>query len=308
MINIPITIIGGYLGAGKTSLINGILTGDSPPPNLAVLVNDFGDINLDAKWIKEKSPDGKVIGLTNGCVCCTIGEDLSEALETLKEQLSELAIEHVLLEASGVASPKKLQRQCNYPGYYPRSTFVLVDAVNHGKQCQDKYVGYLAKQQVDEADYLIASKLDLAPTFTLDSDNKEKMLHEPNIFSSDYDQYGTVAETVDSHVHSHGFTSCTLPQIAQVSISNLTALCNELPSAVHRVKGYVKTDQGLQLLQRVGEALTLEKIEQETSMPSEQGYLVFIYVDQQWVAVHQHLQQYWQDWQYASTSSEAQGN
>ena len=46
MIDIPITIIGGYLGAGKTSLINSILTGDSPPANLAVLVNDFGDINL----------------------------------------------------------------------------------------------------------------------------------------------------------------------------------------------------------------------------------------------------------------------
>ena len=115
MIDIPITIIGGYLGAGKTSLINSILTGDSPPANLAVLVNDFGDINLDAKWIKEQSPDGKIIGLTNGCVCCTIGEDLSEALETLRAQLGEFPIEHVLLEASGVASPKKLQRQCSQP-------------------------------------------------------------------------------------------------------------------------------------------------------------------------------------------------
>jgi len=295
MINIPITIIGGYLGAGKTTLINSILTSDSPPPNLAVLVNDFGDINLDAKWIKEQSPDGKIIGLTNGCVCCTIGEDLSEALETLRAQLGEFPIEHVLLEASGVASPKKLQRQCSYPGYAPRATFVLVDAANHDKKCQDKFVGYLVKQQVDEADYLIASKLDLAPTFTLHGYNNHKVLQSPNIFSPDYDQQDT-AGTLNPHNHGHGFASCTLPQIAQVNIDHLRALCDALPSTVHRVKGYVKTDQGLYLLQRVGDVLTLEKVNQETAALSEQGHLVFIYIDRQEIEVRQHLQQHWQDW------------
>ena len=299
MNNIPITIIGGYLGAGKTTLINSILTNDSTPSNLAVLVNDFGDINLDAKWIKEKSPDGKVIGLTNGCVCCTIGEDLSEALETLRAQLGEFPIEHVLLEASGVASPKKLQRQCSYPGYYPRATFVLVDAVNHGKQCQDKFVGYLAKQQVDEADYLILSKLDLTQKFTLHGDNEDKVLNEPNIFSAEYDQHGTAKTTAKPHSHGHGFASCTLPQIAQVSVDHLRALCEALPSTVHRVKGYVETDQGLQLLQRVGDALTLEKVNQETAARSEQGHLVFIYIDQQ-DTVRKHLQQnFKQHWRFA---------
>ena len=289
MITIPITIIAGYLGAGKTSLINSILTSDSPPANLAVLVNDFGDINLDAKWIKEKSPDGKVIGLANGCVCCSIGEDLSEALETLRTQLGEFPIAHVLLEASGVASPKKLQRQCCYPGYSPRATFVLVDAANHDTQCQDKYVGYLVKQQVDEADYLITSKLDLAPTFTLHGEHIDKVLHKPNIFSPDYDQQGTAGTTAKPHNSGHGFASCTLQQIAQVSIDRIKALCDALPPTVHRVKGYVETDQGLQLLQRVGGALTLEKVEQHTATPSEQGHLVFIYVEQQEDAVRQHL-------------------
>ena len=297
MKNIPITIIGGYLGAGKTTLINNILTSDAPPPNLAVLVNDFGDINLDAKWIKEKSPDGKIIGLTNGCVCCTIGEDLSEALETLREQLREFPIEHVLLEASGVASPKKLQRQCRYPGYYPRATFVLVDAANHGKQCQDKFVGYLAKQQVDEADYLIATKLDLVPTFTLHGSNAGKMLHDPNIFSTAYDQHNVAAtDNEDAHSHGHDFASCTMPQIVEVRMDSLKTLCAALPSTVHRVKGYVATDQGLQLLQRVSEELTLEKVGQESATLPEQGLLVFIYVNEQEAAVHQHLQQHWQRW------------
>tara|TARA_B100000767_G_scaffold40343_1_gene33990 strand:- start:68 stop:967 length:900 start_codon:yes stop_codon:yes gene_type:complete len=296
MKNIPITIIGGYLGAGKTTLINKILTSDAPLSKLAVLVNDFGNINLDARWIKDKSPNGRVFGLTNGCVCCTIGDDLSEALEMLREQLGEFPIEHVLLEASGVASPQKLQRQCSYPGYYPRATFVLVDAVNHNKQCQDKFVGYLAKQQVDEADYLIASKLDLAPNFTLHDGYKDKVVHEPNIFSPAYDQHGVSEATVSADFHSHGFASCVLPQTAEVTIDNLKALCDALPSTVHRVKGYVKTEQGLHLLQRVSEALTLEKVDQETVTPSEQPKLVFIYIDQQKAAVQQHLQQRWQDW------------
>ena len=300
MINIPITIIGGYLGAGKTTLINSILISDSPPANLAVLVNDFGDINLDAKWIKEKSPDGKIIGLTNGCVCCTIGKDMSEVLETLRDQLGEYPIEHVLLEASGVASPKKLQQQCSYPGYYPRATFVLVDAANHAKQCEDKFIGYLAKQQVDEADYLILSKLDLTPTFILQGKNNGKVLYDPNIFSKAYDQHNT-AETIttETHSHGHGFASCSLPQIAQVSVDHLRALCDALPPAVQRVKGYVETDQGLQLLQRVSVELTLEKVDEAAETQPEQGHLVFIHVDQQEAVVRQHLQQHWQNWRLA---------
>ena len=155
-------------------------------------------------------------------------------------------------------------------------------------------------RSVDEADYLIASKLDLAPTFTLHGDNIGKVLHKPNVFSPDYDQQCTAETTANPHSHGHGFASCTLPQIAQVNIDHLRALCDALPSTVHRVKGYVETDQGLQLLQRVGNALTLEKIEQQPATPPEQGHLVFIYIDQQEHAVRQHLQQNLkQHWRFA---------
>jgi len=69
---------------------------------------------------------------------------------------------------------------------------------------------------------------------------------------------------------------------------------------VHRVKGYVETDQGLYLLQLVGDVLTLEKVNQETAAPSEQGHLVFIYIDQQEDTVRQHLQQnFKQHWRFA---------
>jgi G3E family GTPase len=307
MKNIPITIIGGYLGAGKATLINRILTSDTPTANLAVLVNDFGDINLDAQWIKEKSPDGKIIGLTNGCICCTIGDDLSEALENLREQASEhintSSVEHILLEASGVASPKKLQRQCQYPGYYPRVTFVLVDASRHAKLCQDKFVGYLAKQQVEEADYIILSKQDLAPDFKLSTGEADKVLVDPNILAAHYDGRGPhssgkkpALSPEKTHDHKHDFTSCTLTQTGRTDLSSVKKLCADLPLEVHRVKGYVTTDQGLQLLQQVGQTLAMEQAEKESEHEINQGYLVFIYLEHKAAQIEQHLKLNWEDW------------
>ena len=78
---IPITLIGGYLGAGKTTLINKLLSYPGLPPGVAVLVNDFGDVNIDESLIRSESDDGTVIGLSNGCICCSISDDISKALD-----------------------------------------------------------------------------------------------------------------------------------------------------------------------------------------------------------------------------------
>ena len=79
--NVPITLISGYLGAGKTTLINKLLSHPALPQDTAVLVNDFGDINIDESLIRSASADGTVIGLSNGCICCSISDDLSKALD-----------------------------------------------------------------------------------------------------------------------------------------------------------------------------------------------------------------------------------
>ena len=75
---IPITLIGGYLGAGKTTLINKLLSHPGLPPGIAVLVNDFGDINIDESLIRSESDDGTVIGLSNGCICCSLSSSMEE--------------------------------------------------------------------------------------------------------------------------------------------------------------------------------------------------------------------------------------
>ena len=98
---IPLTVIGGYLGAGKTTLINRLLAGEHSR-HLGVLINDFGDINIDVDLIAQH--DGETLALTNGCVCCSIADDLGAALESMRTK----EIDHVLIEASGVAQPARV--------------------------------------------------------------------------------------------------------------------------------------------------------------------------------------------------------
>ncbi len=159
--SIPLTIIGGYLGAGKTTLLNHILR--RTDRRLAVIVNDFGSINIDADLIE--SQDGDVVNLANGCICCTLGEGFAAALVTVSNL--DPPPDHIIVEASGVADPYNLGQQGRMPGFRLDGVIVLADAGQIRQKTRDKYVGQTVLRQLQGADMIALNKIDLVDDETL---------------------------------------------------------------------------------------------------------------------------------------------
>lgn len=154
---IPLTVIGGYLGAGKTTLLNRLVRGGHGR-KLAILVNDFGSINIDADLIT--GHDGETISLANGCVCCSIGGDLSAALAALARRAAPP--DHIVIEASGVADPAKIALHGTAFAELRLDGIVAVaDAETIVRRSRDKYVGDVVMCQLAAADLIVLSKTDL---------------------------------------------------------------------------------------------------------------------------------------------------
>jgi G3E family GTPase len=157
MRTIPVTVIGGYLGAGKTSTLNGLLSA-ADGPRLGVLVNDFGAVSIDEKLIVSR--DGDIVTLANGCACCSVAGDLGEALDRLAR--IKPSFEHIVIEASGVADPARIAALAHAPGLDPRAPVVLVDAETIVARSHDKFVGRLVRRQISQAGLILLNKIDLA--------------------------------------------------------------------------------------------------------------------------------------------------
>ena len=154
---VPVTVVAGYLGAGKTTLINELLAHDHGR-RLAVLVNDFGAVNIDAALIADH--DGQTISLKNGCVCCSIADELGDALDRVLAL--EPAPDQIVIEASGVADPANVAAYGQgWPGCRLDAVVVLADAETIQAKSRDQFVGELVVRQLRRADIVMATKCDL---------------------------------------------------------------------------------------------------------------------------------------------------
>lgn len=153
---VPLTVIGGYLGAGKTTLLNYVLR-NNQGRRLAVLVNDFGSINIDVELIADQEEDA--ISLNNGCICCSLAGGFAVALKGLRERAEPP--EQVIVEASGVADPRKIGQYGHMPGYRLDGVVVVADAETVRERTADEYVGAQVTQQLRGADLIVLSKIDL---------------------------------------------------------------------------------------------------------------------------------------------------
>ncbi|MGH8352374.1 MAG: CobW family GTP-binding protein, partial [Pseudomonas sp.] len=159
---IPVTLLSGFLGAGKTSLLNRLL---SAPHGLriAVIENEFGPVNIDSALLLRDTAE--VIEMTNGCLCCTIRGDLAGHLQALQRRRAtgELAFDRLVIETTGLADPTPIvQTFFGEPtlleAYRLDGIITLVDALHAGQQL-DRHA--VVRKQIGFADRLLISKADL---------------------------------------------------------------------------------------------------------------------------------------------------
>ena len=153
---VPITFIGGYLGAGKTTAINEILAETDRP--IAVIVNDVGAINIDAKLIRKRS--GDTIELTDGCVCCSSIDGFGVAFDQIRERPEPP--EHVIVELSGVAEPANVVPWGQSAGFLLDGVIVVVAVDQLLDAEMPEWIRTHLDRQVREADLLVLTKTDLA--------------------------------------------------------------------------------------------------------------------------------------------------
>jgi G3E family GTPase len=157
---LPVTLITGYLGSGKTTLVNHLLS-TANGMRLGVLVNEFGAVGIDGELIQAVAADNPVIELSNGCLCCVMTGEFEEALSKLRKSRHEL--DHIIIEMSGAADPtsviKILWGSPELTAYYRLDGVVsVVDAAMFLKTRDE-----LVKAQVSVADLVVISKASLVP-------------------------------------------------------------------------------------------------------------------------------------------------
>ena len=152
---IPCTIVTGFLGAGKTTLIRHVIA-NAQGRRLAVIVNEFGDVGIDGDILKgcgnSACPEENIVELANGCLCCTVADEFVPALDAI---LTRDGIEHIVIETSGLALPKPLVQAFHWPAIKSRVTVdgvvVVVDgaALAEGRVAND--LSALAQQRAADS-------------------------------------------------------------------------------------------------------------------------------------------------------------
>jgi G3E family GTPase len=239
---IPLTVIGGFLGAGKTTLVNHVLR--TATRRYGILVNDFGAVAIDAALIASRNAD--TIALTNGCVCCGMSGDLGDGLVRLAARQPD--IEHVIVETSGVSDPWRVaELGLIEPGFTLEPIVVVADASALENQLLDRWVADTVRGQLLAAEVIVLNKTDRAEFLQSVRAAIHGIRPEAQLIET---QHGIISDAVLQFAASprrrfhadaapeHAFPTWHYVPGAPFDRDRLRALLTTLPASVLRVKGF----------------------------------------------------------------------
>ncbi|MDC3087047.1 GTP-binding protein [Paracoccaceae bacterium] len=272
---IPLTLISGYLGTGKTTLINNLLR--TTKKKIALLVNDFGDVNIDESLIEARTDS--VLSIAGGCVCCSYGNELIETLESMNS--NEILPDHIVLEASGIALPSKIIQTISLMDFLSfHGTVLLTDASRLRSQLNDLYISDTISLQIEQHDLLVLNKTDLL--------KEDELLNCIDTLSKRF-EIRKFLKTVNAHIEekdmlldfvpsekdksdkinlekkqAHGFISSTIKPTGTINADALSTLLRDPIYNIERAKGFFKDYKGeVCTIQYDGLTLEIKKTENE---------------------------------------------
>ena len=254
---VPITILTGFLGSGKTTLLNRILSTDHGL-RVGVLVNDFGAINIDAKLVV--GVEGETVSLENGCVCCTIRDDLVTETQGLLSRPDRP--EYIVVEASGVSDPKRIASsfldselcaQTRVDGIV-----AMVDAANLPTLQGENLA--LALDQISVADIVVLNKADLIPAKEVSAlrERISELVPKSRLLTAIYGNvplalvlgvgsFETLPEGGGMHCdhtdHSADFQTWSWRTDKPISLSAFREVIGSLPESIYRSKGILQLQE-----------------------------------------------------------------
>jgi G3E family GTPase len=253
----PIYVISGFLGAGKTTLINNLLESSPSGARIMVIVNEFGRISIDKKIIKTDSSN--IVDLSGGCICCGM---FTELIASLRFALDELRADVILIESTGLAVPQEIARQTLSPFFEGRvECGGIITVVDAGGVLKADYQTII-EAQLKEANVIVLNKIDLIDSKTLvEVRNKIKLITNPrcslfetsfsrisynDIFTRRYDSsHITYTKTRPGEFDStEGFATVCFLRHSPINMAELIEFYQKQRHKIIRSKGFVMTEKG----------------------------------------------------------------